>query len=359
MKTLTPQELRSIEQFFQLKQPSMLKAMRQYLKSKYDKVISTNDYIVAIGDIPIALTAHLDTVFKEPPHRIFYDRVKNVMWSPEGLGADDRAGVYSIIQIVKSGLRPTIIFTTDEEIGCKGAEKLIKDMPAAPTHLKYIIELDRRGSDDCVFYQCNNSEFEDYVESFGFVMNFGSFSDISEICPAWKVAGVNLSIGYYDEHSYSETLYIGQMFNTINKVKKMLTDVQNAPCFEYKTMNLSNLFMSKWGKVLHHFNEEDDIYGWDPSYGISKEDWMSFMEPQSKCKDCGVWDYDYNMFPCKDGNGGTVFFCSDCISKRQDVHWCATCGEPFIDSTLKKGSVYNCKDCGGSVSNGSAKSSKN
>ena len=358
MKTLNPNELKSIEQIFQLRQPSLLKAMTKYLESKYNKVISTNEYVVAVGNIPVALTAHLDTVFKEPPQRIFYDRVKNVMWSPEGLGADDRAGVYAIIQIVKSGMRPTIILTTDEELGCNGAEKMVKSMPKAPAELKYIIELDRRGSDDCVFYQCNNPDFENYIESFGFVMNFGSFSDISVICPAWGVAGVNLSIGYYNEHSFSETLYVGQMLNTINKVKKMLADANEAPVFDYREYYASQLLRKGWlANYLKPTDDDEDDLGWDPAYGISKEQWMSFMEPQTKCHDCGTWDYDYNLFPTK-GTDGTVFFCCDCISKRQDVHWCATCGEPFVDSTLKKGSIYNCKDCGGNVKDGSIKPGK-
>ena len=42
---------------------------------------------------------------------------KNVMISPDGLGADDRAGVFMIMNIVKAGFRPHVIFTTDEE-GC-------------------------------------------------------------------------------------------------------------------------------------------------------------------------------------------------------------------------------------------------
>lgn len=350
MKTLNTQELKSIEQFFQLRQPSLMKAMRQYLKTKYDNVISTDKYIIAVGDIPVALTAHLDTVFKTPPSRIFYDRAKNVMWSPEGLGADDRAGVYAIVQILKSGFRPTVIFTTDEELGCLGAEAIVKDIPTAPMYLKYIIELDRRGSDDCVFYQCENEEFEAYIESFGFVMNFGSFSDISTICPAWKVAGVNLSIGYYDEHSYCETLYIGQMFNTINKVKHMFNQIDKAPTFEYKE------FYKGWYAKYMHPTEDD---GWDPAWGISRKEWASFMEPQGKCKDCGEWDFDYNLFPTKGENGETVFFCSDCISKRQDVHWCGLCGEPFIDATLQKGKLAYCKDCRGKVNNGNSKSGKN
>lgn len=314
--------------------------MNRYLQTKYDTVIATKDYLVAVGDIPIALVAHLDTVFKAPPDNIYYDKDKNVMWSPEGLGADDRAGVYSIIQILKKGLKPTVIFTTDEETGAIGAEALIKKIPKPPTSLKYIIELDRRGSDDCVFYDCDNPQFEDYVEEFGFVMNFGTFSDISVICPAWKVAGVNLSIGYYNEHSYSEILHIGQMLNTIKKVEKMLYVADEAPAFEYKEIKYS-----RWYRYMSP--TEDDIPAWDPAYGISKEQWASFMEPQSKCIDCGIWDYDYNMFPCKSETGGTVFFCADCISKREDVHWCPTCGEPFIDPTMKKNQLVYCKDCRG------------
>ena len=320
--------------------------MRQYLSTKYDSVISSKDYIVAVGDIPVALTAHLDTVFKTPPEDIYYDRVKNVMWSPDGLGADDRAGVYAITNIVKSGLRPTIVLTTDEELGCLGASKLVQSMPNAPTDLKYIIELDRRGSDDCVFYSCNNPEFDEYVESFGFVTNFGSFSDISTICPAWGMAGVNLSIGYYNEHSVSETLHIGNMFNTIAKVKKMLEAADSAPIFKYIE---EKGFSSKWFKSLGA--QSNVVWDWDPAYGISKEDWVRFMEPQTKCIKCKNWDYDYNMIPVKDESGATVFFCSDCLTQTPNVHWCSICGEPFIDKELPEDedAVCYCKDCRGKL----------
>ena len=273
MRTLTPQEQKSIEQFFQLYQNSLLKVMKHYLKSKYNNVISTKDYIIAVGEEPVALVAHLDTVFKQPPQRIFYDKEKNVMWSPEGLGADDRAGVFAIVQILKSGLRPTIILTTDEEKGGFGVSTLVQHIKKPPTDLKYIIELDRQGSIDCVFYNCLNKDFERYVESFGFVSDFGSFSDISILCPSWKVAGVNLSIGYYDEHTKSETLYIGHMFNTINKVKNMIKDAKRSKHYVY----IENP-MKKWWA---YYPTEEDDYGWDPSYGVSKEDWFSLMKSGS------------------------------------------------------------------------------
>lgn len=264
MKILNQQELKFFEQFFSLNQKQLLKAMKHYLGGKYKNIIDTEDYLVAVGDIPIALTAHLDTVFTTPPKNIYYDRTKNIIWSPEGLGADDRAGVYAIIQIIKSGLRPTIIFTTGEEDGCIGANKLVTEAPDAPTELKYIIELDRRGNDDCVFYSCNNSLFDEYVESFGFVTKFGSFSDISAICPIWGVAGVNLSIGYENEHSVSETLHIGHMFNTIKKVKRMLEDANNITKFDY----IEDLTYSRWFSSVKSVDEQ---CGWSPLYGISKE----------------------------------------------------------------------------------------
>lgn len=350
MKVLTPKELKSLEQFFQLTQPSLLKAMKQYLESVYgkNKIIYSEHFLIAIGDIPVALTAHLDTVFKYPPQNIFYDRVKNVMWSSDGLGADDRVGVYSIVQLIKRGYKPSIIFTTDEELGCRGAEHLIKALPQAPMDLSYVIELDRRGSVDCVFYQCNNPLFEEYVESFGFVTNFGSFSDISVICPQWGVAGVNLSVGYYDEHSYSETLYVGQMFATINKVEEMLKVVKSAPIFEYK--ELTN---KAWMKQYIQTSAANDAYEWDPSYGVSKEDWNMLMEPQSTCNDCGEWDYDYNLFPVKViSDKKIITLCSDCLSKRNDIYWCHGCGEPFIDEEIKENTIPYCENCRGKKKNG-------
>ena len=335
MKVLNQTELKSIEQFFKLAESQLHKAMRHYLETKYEKVLVSKDYVIAVGNIPIALIAHLDTVFKLGPKDIYYDRYKNVMWSPDGLGADDRAGVYSIIQILKAGLRPTVILTCGEEIGGVGATALIKDYPQPFTEIKYLIELDRRGVNDCVFYDCANPDFNEYIESFGFITNFGTFTDINIICPKWGVAGVNLSIGYYNEHSTSEILHIGQMYSTITKVKKMLEDAANAP--EYYYIPAKNNFTSAFCY--------DPLIDWDPSYGISKADWARFMEPQSKCRKCSQWDFDYNLFPTKGENGETIFFCADCLLQIKDLHWCPTCGEPFIDKSLSVGEISKCKDC--------------
>ena len=156
MRILSDGNLKLFEQIVKMNEASLLKTMNTYLKKFYNKVTYTKDYVYAIGDIPVTLVAHVDTVFKERPKDIFYDRVKNVLWSPQGLGADDRAGVFAIVNIIKSGLRPHIIFTTGEEMGGLGAQVLTYTEPKPFAEMKYIIQLDRRGKDDCIFYDDND-----------------------------------------------------------------------------------------------------------------------------------------------------------------------------------------------------------
>jgi hypothetical protein len=319
MEVLTSKHIASIKSFFRSDQKSLLKALDQYLRSKYKTVYSTSDYIMAIGEIPIALVAHLDTVFLETPMDIYYDQQEKVLWSPDGLGADDRAGVWAIIQIIKSGFKPTIIFTTDEERGGIGATKLIKNISKDSVDLKYIIELDRHGSDDCVFYDCDVPEFEDYIESFGFITNFGSFSDISVICPNWKVAGVNLSIGYYNEHSYSEFLNIEQTLKTISRVKKMLLDAPKAQKFVYKE-NMQTKIYKNW------YNQN----------------YTNILLPCSKCQKL---NYEYDLFPVKTENQSTIFLCCDCVAAQERLSWCQFCNEPFMIKKKDNKNRKICYDC--------------
>lgn len=202
------------------------------MRKKYQKVISKDKYIFAEGELPVCLVAHLDTVFNQPPRRIYEDPSAQVLWSPDGLGADDRAGVAAIITIIESNLRPSIIFTMEEETTAAGAFSVVQDFPEPPANFKCLIELDRQGFNDCVFYNCDNEDFVKYITNFGFVEECGSFSDISIIAPAWKIAAVNLSIGYQEEHSRTEHFYLKWANETIVKVMEILKD-ETMPSFKY------------------------------------------------------------------------------------------------------------------------------
>lgn len=233
-RLLTQKDRALLELIAPMTQHELLTHMGRYFIKKYGKgnVLGGDDFVVAIGNIPVALVAHCDTVFHFPPERFFYDKEQNIFWAKQGLGADDRAGVFAILKIIQAGYRPHIILTTDEEIGCRGALKLA-EYECPFKDLRYIIELDRQGEKDCVFYRCYNPKFIEYIETFDFITAPGSFTDIVTLCPIWGIAGVNLSIGYEDEHSESETLNIDWMYNTIDKVKIMLDECEDAPHFKY------------------------------------------------------------------------------------------------------------------------------
>jgi len=227
--------LKLLKKLCQLTQAQLLDIMADYLRRYYDKVIVTSNYIVAEGQLPVALVAHLDTVGKVPPQDIYYDQEKTIMWSPQLLGADDRAGVFAIINIIQDGYRPHIIFTCDEEIGCVGAMTLAQDCKGKSPFkkLKALIQLDRRGEDDSVYYDCDNKKFEKFINSYGFITNLGTFSDISVLGPTFGVAAVNLSIGYLNEHNPIETLNTTWMETTIEKVKNIIIDIDSYEIFKY------------------------------------------------------------------------------------------------------------------------------
>lgn len=226
--------MKLLKNLMKMKQNELHRILCSYLKKKYNKVIIRDKFIIAIGDISIGLVAHLDTVHLRPPENFFYDPEQDILWSPQGLGADDRAGVYAIIQIIEAGYRPHIILCKDEEIGGKGADAVIQLFPQCPfENLKCLIELDRSGKNDCVFYDCDNEDFVKYIEKFGFKEDIGSFSDISILAPQWEVAAVNLSIGYFYEHTLAEFLHLGYLTNTIRKVKKILNKEKEMLNYSY------------------------------------------------------------------------------------------------------------------------------
>ena len=68
----------------------------------YKDIIETKNYVYAKGDIPILLVAHCDTVHKKLPETILFDKRQKMMWSPEGIGGDDRCGVIAIFVFYRS-----------------------------------------------------------------------------------------------------------------------------------------------------------------------------------------------------------------------------------------------------------------
>lgn len=236
------------------------------------KAISRNGgYVLVKGDAPVVLVAHLDTVHKTPVKTICRSEDGDILMSPQGIGGDDRCGVYALMKTYeKSEVKPWLLFTCDEEIGGKGADKFADDYcakrtPKALRNVKLLIEIDRKGMNDAVYYDCDNRELEQYITDKGFETDYGSYSDISAIAPEMGIAAVNLSSGYYNAHTTHEYIVRSQLEQTINKVVEIVAESCGAEFPKYKYIEAVRNY--KWtGKS---FPTSAYGKGWYKDYGLS------------------------------------------------------------------------------------------
>ena len=193
--------------------------------------VNEDGYIYAEGTHPVLLMAHMDTVHHDNCTIVCVSEDGKYIMSPQGIGGDDRCGIYMILQIVKD-VHCSVIFTEDEEIGCVGARKFCKSS-YVPEKLNYIIEFDRKSGNDAVFYDCDNDEFEKFITNpdVGFKSAWGSCSDISHVAPHLKVAAVNLSSGYYSPHTQHEYINLEEVENNIKRAMVLINT--DTPRYEY------------------------------------------------------------------------------------------------------------------------------
>lgn len=227
------------ESLLKLKQTALFNLLVNMFSGNVHSV--PGEFLIVPGSAPVLLVAHLDTVHRETVRRIIKTEKGNVWNSPEGIGGDDRCGVHALLTVYGSAdKKPWLLFTCDEEIGAIGAQRFCQDhadgiLPPEIDGLKYIIEIDRKGRNDSVYYDCANGDFEKYVNSHGFETQYGSFSDISYIAPELGIAAVNLSSGYYSPHTIAEYINIRELNETISKVALMVQESVSAdvPRYEY------------------------------------------------------------------------------------------------------------------------------
>lgn len=204
--------------------------MEKYLTSQGYEPINEDGFLYAKGTVPVLLVAHMDTVHKQQCKQIVDDNGRKS--SPQGIGGDDRCGVFIIMNIVRE-LHCSVLLCEDEESGTVGARKFTKTDYIDNLDVNYMIEFDRKGSEDAVFYSCDNKDFTNFViDATGFKFATGSFSDISVLMPAAKLAGVNLSCGYYKPHTVDEYVVYSEMMNTVNAALALIGTECEKP-FEY------------------------------------------------------------------------------------------------------------------------------
>lgn len=216
--------------------------LEDVLKSKMEPAWLQDEYgnvFVLIDDgtrnSDVAFTSHLDTVAgSKAPER----HLQDVMLSPDGvlylkhdtlahcLGADDGAGIYIMLEMIRHGVPGRYCFFQDEEVGRVGSEFSAKDSTGFWTGVTHMISFDRRGAgviSSQLSGRCCSDTFAhemarrlgrpaDAVQS-GIYTDSASFMHLIPEC-------TNIGVGYADEHTQDETLDLNILSDLLEKAIK-------------------------------------------------------------------------------------------------------------------------------------------
>lgn len=294
---------KKFENICKMSQLRLKKYVEMQLKLTHEDITVGDGFVFAKGTFPVLLVAHMDTVHDLLPDLIVYDFEKDTISCAEGIGGDDRCGIYMILEIVKN-YNCSVLFCEDEEDGGVGARKFIKTDLAKELEFNYAIELDRKGSSDAVFYDCDNEEFEEFITTDFYRTAWGSFSDISVVAPFLGCAAVNLSCGYYNAHHKDEYVVLHEMERSMEEVCKILERTTEDDKFEYIESNYG-----KYGAVY---------YGGSYYKGDSHSNFGSYNKSWYDVYDNDSFTY-YYLIEYYDEKGKTNWFETYAVSEAEAV----------------------------------------
>ena len=192
-------------------------------------------YIPGTRKNPVLLIAHGD-VYRGGIKEVSLVEKEGVIRNEHGiLGGDDRAGCAMLWQLRNMG--HGVLVTDGEEPGSYGAEFLKKSFPELFEELnqkyQFMIQIDRCGAADFKCYKVGTDEFRAYVEekTTRTEPDRDRGTDICHLCE--KICGVNLSCGYYQEHTASEYIVKEEWRSTLQLLRRWLAE-EDIPKFTLK-----------------------------------------------------------------------------------------------------------------------------
>lgn len=240
--------MKLLKQLFSVHSPSgqemvLKRFIRRYIKQNItgckvwqDK--KGNLYVSkGLADTYPCVAAHLDQVQRIHSQDFRAIETKNGIifgYSPsnrrfEGLGADDKVGIWIGLKCLKKYESMKLAFFVEEEIGCKGSDEA--DM-AFFENVRFVVQCDRRGNSDLVT-SINWSDLcsEEFIkaiepEKFGYLPTQGMMTDVEALkTNGLSVSAINMSCGYYDPHTDNEFVVIKDIMKARTFVEHIIETV--------------------------------------------------------------------------------------------------------------------------------------
>ena len=247
---------------------------------------------IKIGESDVMFTAHLDTAtsaLTDVNHVIEGNIIKTDGNSI--LGADDKAGVVIMLNMIENKIPGLYYFFLGEEVGCIGSKKVANTQKEKKIDgINKVISFDRRGKNSIITYQssarCCSDTFgnalskalNDVEPTFKYENDdTGILTDSVQFVSIYSEC-TNISVGYQNEHTFSETQdieHLTKLANACLKVDWNALPVERDPSTtEYKSYGR----YGGWGS----YYEDDYDYDYTRPMG-----WGKPVEKIEK-----VWFYD-------------------------------------------------------------------
>jgi len=247
--------------------------------------------ILAVGKHPtVMFSSHTDTVHRsEGTNHNFLDETRQEVFNTDGdcLGADDGAGMWIMLQLIKAGKRGLYVFHRGEECGGLGSDYIANRTPELLDGIKYCIAFDRKDYTNIITHQFSGRGCSDVFASalagaigMGYKPDpTGIFTDsdnYTHIIPECT----NISVGYFAEHTAAELLDYGFLQRLTKKLKSVV----------FETLPVERDPEDAWVDP-YAYNYGRGAHGWPTG-----ADYKEFDEANGRLNDDSPpWD-DYDPF---------------------------------------------------------------
>jgi hypothetical protein len=276
---------------------------------------------IKIGESDTMFTSHLDTATSADTivnHIIEGDIIKTDGKSI--LGADDKAGVTIMLNMIEKSVPGLYYFFLGEEVGCVGSKKVAdKHKEKKIDYINKVVSFDRRGTNSVITFQasqrcCSDSFANELANQLNLSdSNFkyssdptGVYTDSAQFVSIYPEC-TNISVGYDFEHTMQEKqdiLHLERLSEAVTKIDWNSLPVERDPLtVEYE----------EYGYGYGRYATYDDY-----------PDWGEYYKPK-KPKETKTYFFDrsnnyVSSFTIDDltGEYTAVDLCDERISKERD-----------------------------------------
>lgn len=192
------------------------KFIKHYLLPLNPEVDKGGNLIVKVGKSTTMWSCHIDTVHS-------FGGIAPIMLGEDGiiklhpksrancLGADDGAGVWLMLQMIRANRPGMYVFHRGEERGCIGSKWIAKNTPKMLEGIQAAIAFDRKDVGSIITHQmgsrcCSEDFSKSLADAIGMNMksdNGGSFTDTASYTDLIGEC-TNVSVGYRSQHGKTE-----------------------------------------------------------------------------------------------------------------------------------------------------------